>query len=79
MKIEENYKWFEENYEELQKKYKNKFLVIKDKKVIKATSSMEEAINYSNNLELGTYIIQKCAKNKDDLIQVFHTRVRFDD
>ena len=77
--IDKNYEWFEKNYDELQKKYKNKYLVVQNQKVLKVFSTMEDAIDFSEDLELGSYIIQKCAKNKEDLIQIFHTRVRFDD
>lgn len=79
--IDKNYEWFEKNYNELQKKYKNKFLIIQNQRVIKAVSNMEEAIRSSKDLglELGTYIIQECAKDKEKLTQVFHTRVRFND
>lgn len=75
--VDINYKWFEENKQELLKKYKNKFLVIKEKKVIRTTSTMEDAIEYSKNLELGTFIIQKVEKK--ETAQVFHTRVRFNE
>lgn len=79
MTVDENYKWFEENYEELKKRYKDKFLIIQNQSVYKSFSTFEDAIKYSKTLKAGTYIIQKCAKNKDDLIQIFHTRVRFND
>lgn len=79
MQIEENYKWFEENYNSLSKKYKGYYLIILNKEIIKVFKTIDDAIEFSKKLPEGTFIIQKCEKNKDDLIQVFHSRVRFND
>lgn len=73
--IEENYEYYTKHHEELVKKYKNKFLIIKDKEVFGTYETLEEAIKYAKDFEAGTYIIQQCTQ-KDDT-QVFHTRVRF--
>lgn len=72
---DKNYKYFLENKQELCKKYLNKFLIIKEEKVFGAYETFEEALNAAKNIEAGTYIIQRC--EKDEEIQIFHTRVRF--
>lgn len=74
--LDRNYEYFINNKEELCLKYLNKFLIIKDEKVIGAYETFEEALIEVKNIEAGTYIIQKC--EKDEEIQIFHTRIRFD-
>lgn len=74
--IDKNYDYFEKNITGLLGKYKNKYIVIHDEKVVFCDSDMNKALEYAgNNLTPGTYIIQKCEK-PDDNIQVFYTRIR---
>ncbi|MCI8396814.1 MAG: hypothetical protein HFJ52_03980 [Clostridia bacterium] len=75
MEIDKNYKYYTEHQEELFKKHKNKFVIIKDEKVIGVYKTLEEAIQNAKNIEAGTYIIQECLQKKK--VQTFHTRVRF--
>lgn len=72
---DKNYEYFSKNKNELCKKYLNMFLIIKEEKVFGAYETFEEALNAAKNIEAGTYIIQRC--EKDEEIQIFHTRVRF--
>lgn len=74
---DKNYKYFLENKQELCKKYLNKFLIIREEKVFGAYETFEEALNVAKNIEAGTYIIQRC--ERDEEIQIFHTRVRFNE
>ena len=75
--LDKNYKYFKRNYEELKKQYVNKYVIIVDEEVIHSCSNLDDAIEYVKNLEAGKYIVQKVAENPDDLIQTFHSRVRF--
>lgn len=75
--LDKNYEYFIKNKEELCSKYLNKFLIIKDENVIGAYDTFDEALVNAKNIEAGTYIIQKC--EKDEEIQIFHTRIRFDE
>lgn len=72
---DKNYNYFLTNKKELCKKYLNKYLVIKDEKVFGAYDTFKEALDEVKDIEAGTYIIQKCEKNEE--VQIFHTRVRF--
>ena len=75
--LDKNYDFFLNNKKELCKKYLNKFLIIKDEEVFGAYETFEDALDAAKNIEAGTYIIQKCEKNEE--IQIFHTRVRFNE
>lgn len=46
--------------------------------VVDTFVSMEEAYEWgSGKYELGTFLIQYCAPDKDNYTQTFHSRVRF--
>ncbi|MBO4293410.1 MAG: hypothetical protein J5881_03370 [Clostridia bacterium] len=73
---DKNYEYYILNKKELCKKYLNRYLIIKDESVVGAYETFEEALKEAKNIEAGTYIIQKC--EKDEEVQIFHTRIRFD-
>lgn len=73
--IKKNYQYYLDNQSDLNKKYKNKYIIIKDEKVFGIYETLEEAIIKAKELEAGTYIIQQCKDNEST--QIFHTRVRF--
>lgn len=73
--LKNNYNYYLKNKEELCQKYLNKYIIIKDEEVYGAYETMAEAIENAKKIEAGTYIIQRCEKEEN--IQVFHTRVRF--
>ena len=57
--------FFIKNQKKLLKKYKNKFLVIKDQKIIDVYDNPLEAyLNTQKEYELGTFIIQRCIPGK---------------
>ena len=62
--MNEDYKWFEENYLELSKTYGDSFLVIKNKRVIGVYDSYGSGVSETRKTELlGTFIVQKCQAN----------------
>lgn len=73
--MEKNYNYYLSNQKELNKKYKNKYVIIKDEEIFGVYDNLQEAIKYAKEIEAGTYIIQQCIDKKDT--QTFHTRVRF--
>lgn len=75
--VDKNYVWFKENLKELLKKYKNKYIVISNQEVIFSCTTMEEAVNFASELDMGNFIIQECSKEEEKNIQVFHTRAIF--
>ena len=60
------FKYYRDNHEKLLKKFANKFIVIKGKKVIGVYDSHLEAYQESvKTEELGTFLIQHCLSGKE--------------
>ena len=60
------FKYYHDNHRELFKKYPDKFIVIKGKKVIGVYGSHSEAYRESvKTEELGTFLIQHCLSGKE--------------
>lgn len=76
---DDNYNWFKENLSELVKKYEDRFIVIKDKRVIADFTSFDNAFSEISEKETpGTYIIQLCFMDENKISQTFFThRVNF--
>lgn len=74
--LKNNYDYYLANHNEIIKKYLNKFIIIKDKEIVDAYDTFEEAVEESSKkYELGTFIIQKCSENIGEDTQIFHSRV----
>lgn len=75
-KLRENFDYYLINHEEIIKKYLDKFIIIKDKKIVDSYNTFEEAISEATKkYELGTFIIQRCSKDLNETTQAFHSRV----
>lgn len=76
--LEEEYNYFKTHKKELLENYRNKFVVIKNKELIGAYDTEKEAYDSTVNTHaVGTFLIQKCVENEEELIQSFHSRVIF--
>ena len=77
--VDDNYTWFKDNLSELVKVYDDKYIVIKDKSVLSAYNSFDEAFTKTSETEKsGTYIIQLCSLDNKKTGQTFFThRVSF--
>ncbi|HMQ69665.1 MAG TPA: hypothetical protein PKA90_13690 [Ignavibacteria bacterium] len=74
--LENEFKYYLENQKELIKKYKKRFIVIKNNKVIGDYASESEAyIETEKEHEVGTFLIQYCSQGKTDYTSTFHSRV----
>lgn len=74
--LEKEFKYYKENQIELLKKYKGRFLVIKDEKIVGDYKDKETAYNESaKKYELGTFLIQQCLPGKDNYTQTFTSRI----
>lgn len=74
--LKNNYKYYLNHHAEIVEKYLNKFIVIKEQKIVDSYDTFEEAVSKSSEkYELGTYLIQKCTKTIDEDTQIFHSRV----
>ena len=70
----ENYDWFQENLPELERKYGDKYIVIKDKSVIGAYDDQRAAYAAtSEKEEIGTFIIQLCSSDENKTLNYFYT------
>lgn len=76
--LDEEYKYFEKNKEDLVKKHENKFIVIKQSQVIGTYDTEKEAYEDTvKNHKVGTFLIQQCVKNEKEITQTFHSRAVF--
>lgn len=78
--LEKEFQFFEDHKDQLIEKYNNRFIVIKDQKVIADFSSEIEAISETKKAhEMGTFLVQHATKKEAALVHKFHSRVYFDD
>jgi len=76
--LEKEFKYYIENQNKLVKRYNNKYVVIKNKKLIGVYDSETEAVQEtSKNEPLGTFLVQKCTPGKESYTQTYHSRVIF--
>lgn len=63
-KQNKDFEWFVSNNKKLFKKYGEKYLAIKDQKVIGVYDDYSEGVKQTGSTEkLGTFIIQQCGKD----------------
>lgn len=75
-RLKKDYDYYTKNHNEIIKKYLNKFIIIKDEKIVDSYDTFEEAFQKSSEkYKLGTFIIQKCTENIEEDTQIFHSRV----
>jgi len=76
--LEGEFQYYLENQDRLVKQHKGKVLVIKNREVIGAYNSEEEAlVEATKHHELGTFLVQRCEPGRDTVTQTFHSRVSF--
>jgi len=76
--LEQEFKYFLDNKDELIKKYNKRYVVIKDSKVLGSYPTIEEAVKDSiKKHEIGTFLVKQCVPGSDQ--QTFHSRVIFND
>jgi hypothetical protein len=75
---ERNYRWFKEHLCHLVKKYSDKFIVVKDQKVIGAYDTFAAAFEETKFKEKpGEYIIQLCSMDESKTTAKFYSQVTF--
>ncbi len=76
--LEKEFNFFKRNQKELVKKYKGKFIAIKDDNILGAYKSLSEAVKETSKHEdLGTFLIQECKASNKAYTQTYHSRVHF--
>ncbi len=74
--LKEDFNYYVQNHKEIVKKYLNRYIVIKEQSIVDSYDTFEEAVSESSKkYDLGTFIIQKCSEDLNELTQVFHSRV----
>ena len=65
--VDKNGKFFESQFDNLIKKHKDKFVIIKDEKVLHISPTKQEATEYilEKKLEVGTFIVQRISKEPE--------------
>lgn len=56
--LRENIKWFKENYEDLKRKYDNRWIMIHNKKVAKSASTFNEIVKIAKKYDPNTIIVE---------------------
>lgn len=76
--LEQEFKYYLDNQDEIVKKYNGKVVVIIGQAVVGAFDNETEAyFSCLKKYELGTFLIQKCSPGNKDYTQTFHTRAVF--
>lgn len=76
--LEKEYKYFNDNQDDIIKKYLNKFIVIKGEQIIGSYDTEEDALKDTlKNNKLGTFLLQFVSASKDNYHQKFYSRVMF--
>jgi hypothetical protein len=76
--LEKEFQYYLDNQDELVKEHNGKFLVIKDRQVLGAYGSEQEAVAVTvKTHELGTFLVQYCEPGDQAYTQTFHSRVTF--
>ena len=74
--LKKQLEYFKSHQEELVKKYRGKFLVIKDQGVQDVYDTEIEAYtDAKKKLGLGNFLIQLCLPGQESYTQTFHSRV----
>ncbi|MDD5351132.1 MAG: DUF5678 domain-containing protein [Chthoniobacteraceae bacterium] len=76
--LESEFEYYLANQQSLVRRFKGRYIVIKDQKVIGDYANPIEAIETTQKShKLGTFLVQEVEPGKDNYTQVFHTRVAF--
>ena len=78
-RLEKEFQYYLNHQKELVKRYKGKFIVIKNAEVLGAFDTELEAIQETQKKHpLGTFLVQKCEAGKEGYTQQYHSRVVFE-
>lgn len=73
-----NYEYYISEYEKIYSQYSDKFVVIKDKEILGAYDSFEEAYKKTvKTEEIGTFLIQHCTKEQSNVNYFYSNNVIF--
>ncbi len=74
--LETDFEYFLENLPDLSNKFKNRWVVIRDKQIHGDYATEMEALKQgAEQFELGTFLVQLCSTDAESYTQTFHSRV----
>jgi len=54
----QNMQWFKENYEDILRKYDNKWILIHNKSVVQSASTFDKIVNVAKKYDVNTVIVE---------------------
>ena len=76
--VKQNFDYFKENFEELYKQYKGKYIVLKNCEVIGVYSNLAQAARETAKTEeLGTFAVQHCERDNPGANRFYNDNVKF--
>jgi len=73
--LEQEFKFYIENQNDLVKNYQGKYLIIKDQQIKGSFDSKTDAyFSGKENFEFGTFLIQKCEPGNMQFSQTYYTQ-----
>lgn len=77
--LQKEFQYFLKHHDELVNIYGDKYVVIKDEKVVAFADTLEDGINKALELglELGTFLVQLCTEGDSAYTQRFYSRALF--
>lgn len=76
--LEKEFKYYLDNQKDLLKEFLNKYIIIKEQKVVASFNTKQEAYDYATEkFELGSFLIQHCLPGDLGHTQTFHSQVIF--
>lgn len=76
--LKDEFEYYLENQPELGERYKGKYIVVKNGRVIGAYDDQIEAVEATlKEHELGTFLVQKADPDPASTMQTFHSRACF--
>ena len=76
--LENDFRFYLENQEELAQQYEGKYIVIKNRQVLGAYADEESAVKETvKEHELGTFIVQECSSDPESTVVIYSSRVHF--
>lgn len=76
--LEKEFKYYLDHQDELLRKFKDRYVVIKGDEVIGDYPTEIQALTETRKEhEVGTFLIQRCTPGVDDYTETYHSRVVF--
>lgn len=77
--LEKEFEYFKTHHDDLFRDYPDKYLVIKDDRVVAVSETFESALELaiSKGFQVGEFLVQLCSRGDEAYTQTFHSRAIF--